>query len=271
MAKPSITPVHVPIKGLLIGDSGNGKTGALASLAQAGYRLMVLDFDGDFANSYCVNYLRERAPAALENVHYVTLRDKRKLVGAATVADGTPKAFSRGLNLLSHWKDDEEDLGPNTTWDQRSIIVIDSLSKAAEAAFDHNAYLSPTKDPRQTYFAAQQMIDDLLMMLTSDDIRCNVLVLSHITYLEIDQGIMRGFPKSIGKASAPDIPKSFNIMLECIRKGIGSSATRVIRTVPSVAVANKQPLPSGVPDELPLTTGLADYFKKYHGALPAGE
>ncbi len=35
-----------PIKLALLGNSGDGKTGALASLANAGYRLAVFDFDG---------------------------------------------------------------------------------------------------------------------------------------------------------------------------------------------------------------------------------
>ena len=40
-----------PIKMLVIGDTGTGKTGALASLANSGYKLHILDYDN------CLDFL----------------------------------------------------------------------------------------------------------------------------------------------------------------------------------------------------------------------
>lgn len=267
MARPSTSAEAVPIKGLLIGDSGNGKTGALASLVLAGYRLCVLDYDGDFDNSYAVNILRSHKDAAdlLQRVHFVSLRDKMKLVGKEMVpVAAVPDAFVRGLKLLDHWKDDEEDLGPTGGFDVGTVIVIDSLSKMAEAAFLYEKMMAPSKDERMIYYGAQKLVRTVIELLTSSNIRCHVLVLSHISYLEMENGITRGFPQAVGSKAGPEIPKTFNIMLEAARKG----GNRVIRTVPSAAVANKQPIPSGVPEELPVATGLATYFALYRKLGP---
>ena len=45
MAKLSAHKESKPFKGMIIGDSGSGKTGSLASLAAAGYKLVIMDFD----------------------------------------------------------------------------------------------------------------------------------------------------------------------------------------------------------------------------------
>ena len=62
-------------KMLLLGDSGAGKTGALASLAQAGYNLRILDLDSGV--DVLRNLLGDNAAA---NVESVTLTDPMKPV-----------------------------------------------------------------------------------------------------------------------------------------------------------------------------------------------
>ena len=45
---------------LLIGDSGTGKTGALAPLIKKGYRVRILDMDNKIANGILPQVLIER-------------------------------------------------------------------------------------------------------------------------------------------------------------------------------------------------------------------
>ena len=97
---------------LLVGDSGSGKTSALASLANAGKKLRILDYDDGL--DILPEYL---TPEAVSRVSYVTLRDS---LGQAT-------AFRRGAQLLSTWKDGEENLGSVKEWGDDTVLVIDSL------------------------------------------------------------------------------------------------------------------------------------------------
>jgi len=55
---------------MLVGDSGAGKTSALASLANAGYNLRILDFDDGL--SILPEFLNKDA---VQRVSYVTLKD----------------------------------------------------------------------------------------------------------------------------------------------------------------------------------------------------
>ena len=48
--KLELTATHKITKCILLGDSGTGKTGALASLVKAGYKLRVLDLDNKLAS-----------------------------------------------------------------------------------------------------------------------------------------------------------------------------------------------------------------------------
>ena len=77
---------------LLCGDSGSGKTSALASLANAGKKLRILDYDDGL--DILPEFLK---PDVVKNVSYVTLRDSL----------GQADSFRRGARLLSHWKDGE--------------------------------------------------------------------------------------------------------------------------------------------------------------------
>ena len=126
-------------KCLLIGDSGSGKTGALASLVCDGYHLRILDMDNGLET--LKTYVEKNCPANLENVEYRTLRDKYKSTAAGPIIAGTPKAFIEALSMLDRWKyTDAEglavDLGTPADWGPECILVIDSLTFLSDAAWD---------------------------------------------------------------------------------------------------------------------------------------
>src|SRR4051794_8162208 len=89
---------------LLEGDSGSGKTGSLASLVAAGFKLRVLDMDNGLDS--LANAVKRTCPDKLGNVEFRTLRDKRRATPAGSVIDGVPSAFTNALGMLDRWKYD---------------------------------------------------------------------------------------------------------------------------------------------------------------------
>lgn len=257
MAKLSAHKKSQLIKLLFLGESKSGKTGALASLVKAGYKLFIIDFDNGL--DYLADNLAAEDPTLLDNVTFATFRDKTKLTAIKDViVDGKAKAFDGAMKALDLGIDDSgpaKDLGPE--W----IVVIDSLWAAGRVAFYEHAKLQPTKDPRKTYGGAQTMLMSLLENLTDPDFNTNVIVISHMNLMEMDNGQIKGLPAAIGKAICTEIPKVFNRMIVAEVKGAGKNARRVISTVPTQLIsATSGSLQSKVPAELPLETGLATFF-----------
>lgn len=256
------------VKMLFIGDSGSGKTGALASLVKAGYELAILDFDNGL--DILFNILREEPNASelLSRVYYATCVDKLKTISGVPVPDGVPKGWSSALKLLDNWKEEDVDLGQVSTWGPERILVIDSLTFASKSAFRYVDTINSFKDARQTYGEAQKQIEGMLGLLYSDTVKCNVIITSHITFVDVDGGFTRGYPSSIGKALSPQIPRYFNSVIEAKTKGTGPNAKHVIITVPDGMIELKVPtLPGKIPAELPLETGLATFFEAQVGKL----
>lgn len=284
---------------LFIGDSGVGKTGALASLAAAGYNLRILDFDNglDILKNYLSDpnssYLKA-SPKAIENVTYITCTDQMKTV-AGTIIPLRAFAWQRAVEALHQWKETDPadkskvllDLGKIETWGERDILVIDSLSMVAEAAKNYHLQLNgklgqsrTSNEARRDIGATQQLIRTLLQMLYSDSIKCNVIVTSHITLVtesglgpqsedakgnqsEIDS--TRGYPSAIGRALSPHIPRYFNTVLFADVEGVGPGARHYIYTKSRGNVLVKTTAPLRVKDRYDLASGLAEYFSTVRG------
>ena len=262
MPKLSTHSESKPIKMLFIGDSGTGKTGALVSLVKAGYNLVILDFDNGL--DILVNLLLEEpnADELLARVTYETCTDSLKAVNGTLVPNGQPKAYSKAMKLLSLWKTDDEDLGAATSWDKKTILVVDSLTFMSKAIFRYVDFINNFKDPRQTYGESMKLIENTLGLLYSDAVQCNVIITSHISYIEAENGVNKGYPSSIGKALSPTIPRYFNTVLQAKVTGAGAAAKRTIRTVPDGSIDLKTAVvPGKLKPELPINTGLADFFK----------
>lgn len=255
-----------PVKMLLPGDSGSGKTGALASLAKAGYNLRILDFDNGIDILAAV---LADDPEAQKRVVYETLTDQLKGVAGRPRPKGQPKAFERGLALLSEWKTDEYNLGYPGDWGQDTIIVVDSLDfmgKAALRKVIHDnlgvakgatSALDSVGQPQ--WGIAMRWLEDVLALLYCDEIKCHVIVTSHITFVGGDEEGKgaKGYPAALGSKLPPIVGRYFNRIL--VAKSVGTR--RVILTQPDGVVETKSPPLVGIPRELPQLDGLATYFK----------
>ena len=272
---------------LLIGDSGTGKTGALASLAAAGYKLRILDLDNglDIVKNYATDpnspYVKQN-PKIAENISYQTFTDTssnvngRLIYRKATVWQNTIKA-------LDSWKDEDDDFGPLTSWTEKDVLVIDSLSMLSNAALNFhlamNAALGSVRtqnEGRRDIGVTQNLIRDLLSKLYDDAVKCNVIVISHITMVsdvgaapkvengELQGSLTMGYPSAIGRALSPHIPRYFNSMLVARTIGAGSGTRHKLCTTSQMVggqtILAKTSAPLKVKPEYDLSTGLAEYF-----------
>lgn len=268
---------------LLMGDSGSGKTGALASLAAAGYNLRILDFDNGIDALF--NYLSDPKSAypkeALARVHYRTLTEPmRNVMGRLIPAKAT--VWQETTKMLDHWKEPAAadgtviDLGKISTWGSDDVLVIDSLTMLSNGAMNFHLQMNgalggirTANEHRRDIGAAQDLMERLLQLLYDSSIKCNVVVISHITYvsetgatpMEGESTPMKGFPSALGRALSPRIPRYFNSMLLVSTQGAGAATKHKIFTQSQGLIAAKTSAPLKVLPSYPIETGLADYFK----------
>lgn len=280
----------------------SGKTGALASLARAGYNLRILDFDN---NLEILGNLLLNDPAARERVVYETFTNSFQVLEGKVIPVGTPDAFPRAMKLLHTWKTPTHNFGSLRDWTSKDVLVIDSFSFMAAAAFWYVRALNKRasgQDSHPTDFGgAQECLRGVLEIIRDDAVKCNVIVIAHIKYTGVEEGTdipvktldikakakpgeappqtvvsadiirkeTKGYVNSIGRALGPEIPRYFPTMVQCESEAAGNWARRTIRTRPSGLIDLAVPV-LGLPDVLPQETGLADIFKALQ-ASPAKE
>ena len=280
-------------KMLFLGDSGTGKTGALASLVVAGYNLKILDFDNGL--DIIVGVLRAKAAGDqallakwLGQVQYQTLTDRMKAVNNR-LQPIQATAWQNGVNHLTKWPDG----GSLESWSSNDIAVVDSLTFAGKAAMRFIQQLNgrlAVAPQIQDYWDAQRLCESLCATLFDDAIKCNVIVLSHIREVGkseqkvvtdnkgnqkvvtvTEEGSKKGYAETgTGNALSPTIGRYFNAVLMAHIVGSGQSVRREIITQPVENIGLKNPAPGFVKRVYPLDTGLAEYFAAVRSKVPVG-
>lgn len=258
MAKLSERRNSKVVKILYIGDSSTGKTGSLVSLLQAGYDLRILDMDNGLDSLEL--HAKAIDPALLDRIDYETRRDKYSATAlGATVKN--PTAFVEATKLMTKWTDDSIP----SEWGPQTIFVLDSLTSLGKAAFEWAKGMNQgAKDPRQWYFSAQQAIENIISMLTSEAFATNLIVISHVNYRELQDGTVKGYASAVGSALGPTLPKYFNTLVLAESSVVGKNVRRRIKGAPTSVIDLKVPIPN-FSDELPLETGLATIFERIRG------
>lgn len=245
---------------LLMGDSKSGKTGSLAALVPK-YKLRIIDMDNGL--DALAQIIKRDNPTKLSNVEFRTLRDKFKSSPTGTVVDGMATAFIDSLKMLDHWKYDGVDLGPPAQWGPEAILVIDSLTFMADAAFRFREPLVPRSkdgkyDVRAVYKDAQDAVESVLALLTSESFRTNVIVISHVRYVDNPDGTKKGYPTAVGAALSPQIPRYFNSVALA---QTGPGGKRQIQTTATAMIDLANPAAFKMLPTLPIETGLATFFE----------
>lgn len=302
---PSITEdINSPAKILLIGKSGAGKTGSLASLVAAGYNLRIIDTDKGVRSlrslitdpRYPYHQIIEKKKIDLTTaVRYVPVDTSMRL---RTVSRRTPegrtssetllapvdaKAWPKVMTLLDLWEDGDLKLGSVSTWGLNDILVLDSFSTLAKCAYYFSQAINSRLGARDQGYdyqrdigEAQSQLTRLLELLYDSSVSCNVIVISHITWVDESQGVASrpretsadgktmsvstpdGYPSAIGRALSPHMGKYFNDVYIVRSEGTGASVRRTISTVPQDGVIAKNSV--YLERDYPISTGMAEIF-----------
>lgn len=249
------------VKLLLLGDAKSGKTTSLASLVGAGYKLRILDFD-NLLDTLAMR-VRNESPDKIQNVEYRSIRDAYKGTAAGTAIDGKPKAWISSLHMLNHWKYDDVDLGVPAGWGADEILVIDSLSRWCDSAYDfHESMAGPKPDGRAVYGNAQDDVERALANLTSPSFATNVIVICHGNYMAQADGTTKIFPQGVGQKLSMKIPQYFPNYIRLTKRG----EKRVMQLKSDMMIDLANTRPDVLNDrELDPATGLAEFFAVLRG------
>jgi hypothetical protein len=263
------TAPDVPAKILLIGKSGAGKTGSLAALVAAGYKLRILNTDKntnilhsllfDYRYPYrkfceakgidlatAVHTIDVDQPMKLASVHR-KIGDRETSERMLGPVDGT--SWYKCIDALEKWPP----FGHVETWDNSIVLVVDAFSKLARMAYYNiqslNGRLGARDEGREyqrDVGGAQAILVRLLEWLACSKIRCNVLLISHITWVDESRGFSQspqqmqmqdqvsdpdGLPMAIGRALSPMVGSFFGDVFVMRQSGSGQITQREISTV----------------------------------------
>lgn len=301
--------INSPAKILVIGKSGSGKTGALASLVAAGYNLRILDTDKGIRTlrslvtdpRYPYKAIIDRKKIDLNlAVRYMEIDTAMKmrtvtksLPGGKTssetlLAPLNANAWGKAMNLLDKWKDGDLDLGSISTWGPMDVLVLDSFSTLAKCAYYFSQAMNGRLGAADSGFdyqrdvgAAQSQLTRLLELLYDSNITCNVVIISHITWVDESAGVASrpkgndskdggiilsnpdGYPSAIGRALSPQMGKYFNDVFISTSEGSGMAVRREISTVPKDGVMAKNSV--FMERAYPVQYGLAEIFAAIRG------
>lgn len=298
LAKMADAPLF---RGMIAAEPGDGKTGSILSLAEAGYKVRLLDYDGNLEP-----LLAYGSPAALARIDAVTLQDKLADVDGRYIASqDIPTAFTRGYKLITKgWKYTEGentiDLGKASEWGPDTVVVLDSLSSMGEAGM-RRAMSAHNKTPfnmtSQVWGHAAKDQTDFLKMLAFGKNRFHTIVLAHKKTIsaadilnqaddakgneKVKQVKMemlellpaaKEYPLAITKNLSQVIHKELPTLLTIERKFRNGKEHRYICTesVAEWGIGVKIP-GKGLEARYPIETGLADIFRQLGIPAPQGK
>ena len=258
-----------PFKGLLIGDSGSGKTAATAYLANEGYELVYADFD----NGLSIIPKIIKGKEARARIRYKTLTDKLQTVSGNVVCDGMPEAATTFTALLSGWVDGGVSLGPLHTWGPERVLIVDSMTFLGRSLLRMHLFLNGRNGKKpyiSDYGDAMDNLENILGLLYSTSIKCNVIVTAHTTFVSRDSGemdgkgediqITRGYPSALGTKLPPKVGRYFDTILLTRSTTVGPITNRQIITQ-SDGLIELKCAAVDLPHTLPLETGMRDIFR----------
>jgi hypothetical protein len=254
------------VRMLLLGPPGSGKTGALASLANAGFKLRIMDLDGN--PDSLLAYTR---PECLKNIDILSIEDPVGQMGPVPGVKGVPQAETACWKALDRWayKDPdgtEVDLGKSSDWGPDTVIVLDGLTGHSSACMRKAMSLmnKTVQNVSQPVWGLAQKAQDMYMeRLTSTSNRFHVVVISHTKLIgpkDVEQGDSpmtvdlkarlsdmiptRYFPTAVGKGLPQTIAGHFPTVVLAENQVRGQSVKRQLVWQPRVDIDLKLPVRS---------------------------
>lgn len=249
-------------KGLHVGESGTGKTGSLASLVKAGYRLWVIDADAGLGSH---NPLRDALKGDKEALSRVTYEIFRDQIGPGPKGHPVIKradAYARVGTVIKEWGVEN--------FTSRDIVVVDTLTSLSSIAFNQALALGSRLNQapqQQDYGWMAKSIDVMIQWLTDPaQCPCHFIVNTHVRFLgaEEDDGVLKGLPNAKGQEISRTVAGYFNTILYYRTSGSGAATKRSIITQPQGVVQVKAAGLTLKPT-YPVESGLADIFNEILG------
>lgn len=288
MANAANMLTSMPVRMLVLGYPGAGKTGSLASLVDAGFKIRLIDFDGNPESM-----LQFSKPEMLKNVDILSfedpLTDNNNYIGVK----GGPKALAQSFKALDRWKyigEDgvEVDLGSSSEWGPDTIVVIDGLTGLGKAAFRRAQFIqnkTPANTTQAVWGMAIQDQENFIERLTSSRNRHHVIVISHLkmvgpkeiaqtdneTNKELKERIAdlvptRLWPSALGQGLPQSIAGHFPVTVLIGSQTKGTSVKRTFTVQPKVEMDLKFP-GAKIPEDLSVEKGMINLFRAL-GAQP---
>lgn len=271
----------MPIKALALGDSGSGKSGALASLALAGYNVHILDYDGSMVSANALLSVLEDTPAAYARVHWKTIQDRIKFMNGKPALVRPCTAYRDFGKTLEEWNVEN--------FTEADVVCLDTLTSFSDAGFNEACSLANkmglapdgTDHPRPAEYGWMADSVKLAMeMLTSAAVPCHVIVNTHVKVSATDEEKLTiernkmgaptepftraiGLPNARGQEVPRIVARYFNNVFYYTRQG----PNRIITTQPQGIVDVKTSKIKDVKRSYKIEDGLAELFKDL-GATP---
>jgi len=165
----------LPMRIILAGQEGSGKTSCLASLCNNGYKVYCLDFDYE-NESGLINRLSEEGESNYIGIPmYAEYNEKNKQSKGKS-------SYECCIQTLEELKDS------GILDDPETVLVIDSLTNYATsvALFSEKLTGSGEKDLRRTIMDSWQLAVFFLAKIFTYTKNCKLVILAHLREVEIE-------------------------------------------------------------------------------------
>jgi hypothetical protein len=205
MPKFADHPTINRVKLLLCGDPGSGKTGSLATLANAGYHVHIVDLDNNLA--IIKNYLKPDAPGSVD---YVSIAAKE------------PTSWNKAVGYLDKWDDGTDP----KTWDAKHVLVIDSATFLNEVLFNSLAAKknivvedAQAAQLRDIYNQQFKYFETLVAKLCGDKYKCHIVMTAHLRWLGGEDKPLKCYPAFMGQQLPDKVSRYMNNVWLAERRG----------------------------------------------------
>jgi hypothetical protein len=262
-----------PVRAMLVGYPGAGKTGALACLLNAGFKLRILDFDGNLEP-----LLLYADKSRLGNLDVMSFEDKVRMGQGGLEPIGIPTAFANAFKAMDKWDNGEE----SANWGLETVVVLDSLTAMGSAAMARSMKLNnktPMNMTDRVWGMAMAEQEEFVKRLTSSANRHHVIVLAHLkmigpkdvrkgdspltTQIKEEVGSLidtRLYPSALGWQLPQNIGQHFPTLLEVSAQVKVGTVKRVLKLQPRAELDVK--LPSTLTEkELDIKDGMLQIFR----------
>lgn len=192
MPNPTAMP-PAPVKLMGVGAAGAGKTMSTVALARAGFKIRLLDFDGNAVKVYQQLARGESLDVDVRQCYDEWTHRKEGNRIVSRPRGDFVHAFEDAMTMIEvRWKykadgGEEIDLGSPREWGTDHVLIIDPFSRLTERALDaakqkSGRLLKRTSLPDRGQ--ANELLERLLANLKSPRYGCNIIVNTHLKLIE---------------------------------------------------------------------------------------